>query len=199
MDEKGRCDLTVTLLSGFLITLLQFSFPELPPIFSFSLACATFSSLGPSPWLVEPLRISPILSHVTGICVIEREFVECQWPAVALTPPECETGSWQNHIVQTCRLYFTILLLNILLDWLIINQKKVWSWYMPRCFVHPFSTKLWSSCMSLELRAEITVKPLPFPLCPILLQVLSTLFAKPFSHYYLFASECYIALVIRVF
>ena len=61
---------------------------------------------------------------------------------------------------------------------------------MPRCFVHPFSTKLWSSCMSLELRAGITVKPLPFPLCPILLQVLSTLFAKPFSHCCLFASDC---------
>ena len=59
---------------------------------------------------------------------------------------------------------------------------------MPRCFVHPFSTKR-SSCMSLELRAGITVKPLPFPLCAILLQVLTTLFAKPFFHCCLFASD----------
>ena len=55
-------------------------------------------------------------------------------------------------------------------------------------FMYELGAACWDNCQATPLSSLSN----PF-------QVLSTLFAKPFFHYYLFASDCYIALVIRVF
>ena len=139
------------------------------------------------------LNITNIVPRNWHLCHLERI---CGMLMACCSPDT--TWVW-NRIPTTSYCPNLPIILHILLDWIVVNQNKVWSWYMPRCFVHPFSFQLWSSCLSLELRAEITVKPLPFPLCPILLQVLTTLFAKPFFLYCLFASDRCVVFAIRVF